>query len=190
MRRFIDYCQTSSPEKIGSVCTRRYVEMEIPLDKQLASIVYVMPQDTHSALVATCWEDIFDQPIASLQVSPYKTTYETWPLMTSLLHKTVRQKAHTSTLLRANDLDLNPSHPKWFLGAQVHGINCEQVESLIGERTQEVIEVVLAISMKLLLEVQENVPGAFPIDQLREGIACATPAISWLENILALIRRS
>lgn len=185
MRRFIDYRKTSGLEKIGSVCTRRYIEMEIPLDTKLASIVYIMPQNSHSALVATCWGDIFDQPLAYLQEAPYRTANESWPLMAALLANATN-KAYTEALLRVNDLDHEHGQFKWFVVSEVEGITCDDMESLVGDRTQQVMEAVLATSMKLLLEVQENAPGTFP-----PLVGCGQNAVMpWLGNILAICRRA
>jgi hypothetical protein len=157
MRPFIDDRKTSTPDEIGHKVTNTYVEIEIPLGESLGSVLYIIPRSEHSALIATCWDHVFDEMIENLDEDTFETIVETWPTLAILFHNGVKDLYREGALILLEDFD--DGEQKWFVASIAGNIAFESAEELFSERTKEVIQVVLARSMQLFTELQEKEPS-------------------------------
>jgi hypothetical protein len=120
-------------------------------------VFYIIPRNEHSAFVATCWEHAFDEVIADLDEDTFETIVETWPTLAILFHNGIKDLYREGALILFEDFDYGEN--KWFIASIAGNISFTSAEELMGERTREVIQVVLARSMQLLIELHENKPS-------------------------------
>lgn len=158
MRTFIDTRKTSRGDEPGVSVTNGYIELEIPVDRSTALVVYVIPRSEHSAFVATCWDRVFDAVVEDLDDDTAETIVETWPTLATLLGNGATDRYRDGALIRLEDVD--DGETKWFVASVAGNISFDSAEEVFGERTQAVIRAVLETSGRLATELNENEPSA------------------------------
>jgi hypothetical protein len=169
MRPFIDERKTSTQEEVGSTITNSYIALEWPIDDSRAFVVYLIPRNTHSVFVATCWEHAFDQLLQGIDEDTAETIGETWPTLAALLYNGADDLYREGALILLEDFD--DGERKWFLASVVGNISFENVEGLLGERTDAVMQLVAQKSVQLLTELNENEPST--LRAIGKGVAQA-----------------
>jgi hypothetical protein len=158
MRLFIDACKISQPDDIGSIVRKHYIELEMPLNDSLASIVYIIPDSAYSALIATCWDHTLDHLVEGITQDTLQQ--HTWPTLSALVDNGSQHLYHEGIVTCLDDLDCGDE--KWFVVSPIRDISFHSVEALFRPPTHEVIHLVLGKSMQLLVEVQANIPHLLP----------------------------
>ena len=176
MRPFIDQRKTANGEEVGIKTTNSYIECEYPANEDTACIVYIIPRNENSALVATCFEHIFDKLVSNLDEDTSETIAETWPTLAKLLYNGINDLYQEGALVVLEDCDYCEN--KWFVTSIAGNISFESVEKLFGERMQEALELVISTSMTLWVELNENQPNMLRelVKGFLKGLGIATVA--------------
>ncbi len=169
MRFFLDNASGKNLEgddEFKYQVTNCYIEFEYKLQDESFIVVYLIPKDNHSVLIATCWDTTFDDVLENLDDKDYlETVYETWPDIVQLIANGIKDKYSEGALIKLEDFDTGDH--KWFLASVAGNLDFEDIESITGERTQETIGLVLKKSIEVFQELTEKKPSA--ISQIAKG---------------------
>lgn len=157
MRYFLDKRKTAIGDEIGSKITHTYIEIEFPVDDDSSYVIYVIPRNQNSAFVATCWDHTFDKLVSNLDEDTFEMIAETWPTLAALLYNGVKQLYRQGALIVLEDLD--DGENKWFVASIAGNISFSSFKDLFNERMQEVTQLVLARTIQLSRELNENQPN-------------------------------
>lgn len=162
MRSLVDKRVTTKgrrqSEGPGIDVTDGYIELEIPIDRTKAMVVYLIPRSSRSVWVATCWDHAFDEILEDPDEDTLEVIEGTWPLLAQLLANGFKDRYREGALIVLEDLD--DGENKWFVASVAGNISLEDPEKLFAEKTQKVIQVVLSRSAELAQELSENEPSA------------------------------
>ena len=148
--------------------TNCYIEFEYKLQDETFAVVYLIPKDNHSVLVATCWDTIFDFVLENSDDEDFwETVCETWPDIAQLIANGIQDQYSEGALIKFEDFDTGDL--KWFLASIAGNLDLEDIESLVSERTQETIGLVLKKSIEVFQELTEKKPST--IRQVAKGFS-------------------
>ncbi|UBF25604.1 hypothetical protein K9N68_29215 [Kovacikia minuta CCNUW1] len=169
MKFFID-SKPNNPWQAETVqyrVTDHYIEFEIP-SNHYRMVLYLIPRDRASALVATCWDTVFDQEPANLnEEKTCKMIFETCPNLAHLLTNGICDRYREGALLNLEDFDAGEA--KWFLTSIVDNLDFRSLEHLLNEQVHQVISQIMHQSFELLNELYEKQPAIFDIVTHRIG---------------------
>ncbi len=137
--------------------TNSYIEIEIPLNENISSFVYLIPRNSNSVFVVTCWEHFFDDLVSNIDQDDFETISETWPTLGELLINGIKDRYQYGALIVGEDPDYGEN--KWFIASIAGNISFDNEEELFGERTNEAIGIVLEKSLKVFVELNERSPS-------------------------------
>jgi hypothetical protein len=138
--------------------TNSYIEIEVPFDDEEVSIfMYIIPRNKHSAFVAICLGDMFDEMVEDIDKDSFDTIKDTWPTLACLMINGINDKYQNGALIKLEDADYGDN--KWFVASIAGNISFDSEEELFCDRTKESMATVLATTSRLLSELQERKPS-------------------------------
>ena len=153
--------------------TASYIEVEYSIE-DVFLVLYFIPRSSTSFFIATCWDDLFDSILGQVEdESDLETIVETWPSLAQLLANGIDDKYSGGALIKLEDADTG--EPKWFVTSVAGNLDLEREDGLFNERTAEVSQLVLAKSLELFTQLQENKPSM--LRAMGRGLAAGVGAV-------------
>ncbi len=158
MRTFIDSTPGSNlvGEEIKYGVTNSYIEVEFRIDDAFL-VLYYIPRSSSSIFVATCWDHAFDGLLSNIDEDDWETIAETWPTLAKLLLNGANDRYSEGALIKLEDFDDGES--KWYIASIAGNLDFDNIDDLLGDRTQKVSQLVILKSAELLTEMSENRPS-------------------------------
>jgi hypothetical protein len=180
MRFFLDSTSGKDLEGDGLKfkVTNCYLELEHEMDG-VYLVHYVIPRNSTSVFIATCWDRIFDELLSD--EDSLETAVETWPALGQLLVNGIEDRYSDGALIKLEDFDTG--EPKWFLASVCGNIDLEDIASVFSDRTAETTKVVVEKSLALFVDLNENKPSL--LRAVGKGVAAGVGAVA-LAGIAAI----
>ena len=132
--------------------TNSYVAVRIAHDQVLMTI-YFSFRDSRTALVAACWNNVFDSlPLAT--TDDLEDLAEDYPIIAALVLNAIAQRYSQCALIRMEDYDNGDM--KWFMVTVAGNINADAPDDDTWTRLFEALDRVTTASFGVMNAIQDG----------------------------------
>ncbi len=149
---------------------KNYIEFELKMSDDFYIVFYLLPKNSSSVFVASCWQHTFDQLLDRIEDAGDLDLLDlTHPTLAQLIANGFNDEYGEGALVRLHDGDTG--EPKWFLVSVSQGAGFSQLDELFEWPTHAASRLVIRRSMGLLKELCAQHPMPDLMDGAPEAAA-------------------